>query len=55
MDPQSICKSYKYKLRPTPQQERKLDRALMRCRQVSNAALGQRREAWRTCGVSVNY
>jgi putative transposase len=32
-----------------------LDRALMLCRHVCNAAIGERREAWRMCGVSVNY
>jgi putative transposase len=45
----------KYKLRPTPVQERLLDRTLMLCRHVYNAALGERREAWQKCGVSVSY
>jgi putative transposase len=27
----------------------------MLCRHVYNAALGERREAWRMCGVSVGY
>ncbi len=48
-------KSYKYKLRPTPEQERQLDRTLMLCRHVYNAAIGEWREAWRKRGVSVNY
>ena len=55
MDEQTTRKSYKYKLRPTPEQERQLDRTLMLCRHVYNAAVGERREAWRLCGVSVNY
>jgi hypothetical protein len=55
MDPQSICKSYNYKLRPTPQQERTLDRTLMLCHHVYNAAVGERREARRKCGISVGY
>jgi putative transposase len=48
-------KSYKYKLKPTPEQARMLERTLMLCRHVYNAALGERREAWRMRGVSVNY
>jgi putative transposase len=27
----------------------------MLCRHVYNAAIGERREAWQKCGVSVNY
>jgi putative transposase len=48
-------KTYKYKLKPTPEQERLLDRTLMLCRHVYNAAIGERREAWRMRGVSVSY
>src|SRR5262249_19375653 len=48
-------KTYKYKLKPTPEQARLLDRALMLCRQIYNAAITERREAWRQCGVSVTY
>ncbi len=55
MEQQSKQKTYKYKLKPTPGQERMLDRALMLCRHVYNAAIGERREAWQKCGVSVNY
>ena len=32
-----------------------LERTLMLCRQVYNAAIGERREAWRVRGVSVSY
>ena len=32
-----------------------LERTLMLCRHVYNVAVGERREAWRKCGVSVNY
>jgi putative transposase len=32
-----------------------LDRALMLCRHVYHAAMGERREAWQKCGVLVNY
>jgi putative transposase len=52
---QAVRKTFKYKLKPTPQQERVLDRTLMLCRHVYNAAVGERREAWGKCGVSVNY
>src|SRR5262249_3237205 len=45
----------KFKLKPTPEQERVLDRTLMLCRQVYNAAVGERREAWQKCGVSISY
>ncbi len=55
METQSIHKTYKYKLKPTPEQERMLDRTLMLCRHIYNAALGERREAYRMRGVSVNY
>ena len=55
MDEQTVRKTYKYKLKPTPEQERVLERTLMLCRHVYNAAVGERREAWRMCGVSVSY
>jgi putative transposase len=51
----SMRKTYKYKLKPSPQQERDLERILMLCRHIYNAAVGERREAWRTRGVSVTY
>jgi putative transposase len=50
-----IRKAFKYKLKLTPDQERQFERTLMRCRHVYNAALGERREAWRMRGVSVTY
>ncbi len=55
MEEQTTHKSYKYKLKPTPEQARQLERTLMLCRHVYNAAIGERREAWRLRGVSVNY
>ena len=55
MDEQTTRKSYTYKLKPTLEQERQLERTLMLCRHVYNAAIGERREAWRLRGVSVNY
>jgi putative transposase len=55
VEEQTTRKSYKYKLTPTPEQACQLDRTLMLCRHVYNAAIGERREAWRMCGVSVSY
>src|SRR5215469_13447014 len=55
MESKSIRKAYKYKLKPSPKQERMLDRTLMLCRHVYNAAIEERREAWQKCGLSVDY
>ena len=55
MEPQSIRKTYQYKLKPTPEQERALGRTLLLCRHIYNAAVGERREAWRMRGISVTY
>jgi putative transposase len=52
---QTVRKTYKYKLKPTPEQKRMLERALMLCRHVYNAAIEERREAWQKSGVSVSY
>ncbi|HEY7093521.1 MAG TPA: transposase, partial [Ktedonobacterales bacterium] len=49
------AKPIKYRLKPTPEQERALERTLMLCRHIYNAAVGERREAWRLRGVSVTY
>jgi len=47
MSEQTTCrKTYKEKLRPTPTQERALERALWRCRTLYNVALEQRITAW---------
>ncbi len=37
---ESLRKTYKYKLKPTPEQERVLDGVLWRCRRLYNTALG---------------
>src|SRR5260221_754984 len=52
---QTVRKTFKYKLKPTLAQACLLERTLMLCRHVYNAAVGERREAWRMCGVSVTY
>src|SRR6516164_7873026 len=53
MERQRIRKTYKYKLKPTLEQERELERVLMLCRPLYNAAIGERREAWRMRGVTI--
>jgi hypothetical protein len=46
------CKTYEYKLQPTPEQDRELARVVMLFRQLSNVALEQRITAWQRCHVS---
>jgi putative transposase len=53
MEQQTVRKSFKYKLLPTPEQEQGMEFAVRRCRELSNAALQERRDAWQTCGVSI--
>jgi hypothetical protein len=55
MEQQGVRKTYKHKLKPTPKQEQMLEHTLMLCRHVYNAAVGERREAWRLRGVAVTY
>lgn len=55
MSEQRICKTFKYKLEPTPAQAQRLDETLSHCRDLYNAAIGERREAWRMRGISVTY
>jgi putative transposase len=55
MKEQNIRKTYKYKLKPTAEQVRALERTLTLCRHIYNAAFGERREAWRMRGISVTY
>jgi putative transposase len=52
-DVRRLRKTYKYKLTPTPAQERALAFVVRRCRELYNAALQERKEAWEKCGVSV--
>jgi putative transposase len=53
LNEQGICKAYKYKLKPTPEQERELEEVLWRCRTRYNTALEQRITAYRRCGVTL--
>ncbi len=54
METQSLRKTFKYKLKPTPEQERELDRVLWTCRELYNTALEQRKTAYERCGVSLS-
>ena len=53
MDEQTVRKTYKYKLNLTPEQEQAMAFVLRRCRELYNAGLEERKEAWQKCGVSV--
>src|SRR5215813_1081240 len=53
MEQQTVRKTYKYKLNPTPEQEQAMAFAVRRCRELYNAALQERKEAWQKCGESV--
>jgi putative transposase len=54
MDQQhSVRKTFKYKLMPMPEQERALAFVLRRCRELYNAALQERHDAWHKCRVSI--
>ena len=49
-----VRKTLKYKLQPTPAQERELERVLRLCRTLYNIALEQRITAYQRCHVSVS-
>jgi putative transposase len=56
MEPQSVRKTYKYRLTPTPTQERALELGLSRCRALYNVALEQRKTWWqRGQGKAATY
>jgi putative transposase len=52
--PESLRKTFKYKLKPTPEQEQEIERVLMLCRSLYNAALEQRKTAYERCGISLS-
>src|SRR5215468_2513999 len=54
MNETTCRKTYKEKLRPTPAQERELERVLWRCRTLYNTALEQRLMLWKQRDVSVS-
>jgi putative transposase len=54
MNEQTVRKTYKYKLHPTPQQERELARVLGLCRWLYNTALEHRITAYQRRRVAVS-
>ncbi len=48
-------KAYKFRLYPTSTQEQKLFWTLTRCRELYNAALSERRDAYKYAGKSISY
>jgi putative transposase len=53
MQPPTTRKTFKYKLKPTPEQERAMAFILRRCRELYNAGLEERCAAWQQCSVSI--
>ena len=49
MELETVRKTFKYKLIPTPEQEQALDAVLWRCRELYNAGLEERKTAWEKC------
>jgi putative transposase len=54
MDQQTLHKTFKYKLIPTPEQERELGRVLGLCRWLYNTVLEQRIVGFRRAGISIS-
>ncbi len=48
-------KAFKYRLYPNKEQERTLFWTLARCRELYNAALSERRDAYKMAGKSISY
>ena len=48
-------KAYKYRIYPTKKQERMLNEQLALCAELYNAAIQERRDAFRMCGKSITY
>jgi putative transposase len=48
----SLRKTFKYKLKPTPEQERQFEEVLWQCRRLYNTALEQRITLWKQRGIS---
>jgi putative transposase len=48
-------KTFKYKLKPTSEQAQCFAQTVRVCRELYNAALQERRDAWKMCHLSVNY
>jgi putative transposase len=54
MDQQTVRKTLKYKLKPTPEQQREMEYVLELCRYLYNIALEQRIIAWQRRHISVS-
>jgi putative transposase len=50
----TVRKTFQYKLQPTPEQERELERVLWRCRTLYNTAWEQRSTLYRQRGLSLS-
>jgi putative transposase len=50
---EGLRKAYKYKLKPTPEQERQVAQVLWRCRTRYTTALEERITAYRRCGITL--
>jgi putative transposase len=48
-------KAYRYRIYPTKKQARVLHEQLALCAELYNAALQERRDAWRMCGKSITF
>src|SRR5262249_49196918 len=48
-----LRKTFKYKLKPTAEQEQALEFVVRRCRELYNAGIKERKESWQKCGVSI--
>jgi putative transposase len=53
MNEQTVHKTFKYKLQPTAEQEGTLEFVVRRCRELYNAGLQERRDAWQKRRVSI--
>jgi putative transposase len=51
----AVRRSYRFRLRPTAQQHVALERCLASHRELYNAALQERRDAWRMRGIGISY
>src|SRR5215467_7468740 len=48
-------KSYKYRIYPTKKQARLLNAQLTLCAELYNAALQERRKAYKLCGTNISF
>lgn len=55
MEAATTRKTFKYQVQPTPAQAAQLGATMRVCRELYNAALQERKEAWQKCHVSMNY